>query len=153
MADILYSRKFTHENWIENQDVVQASGENGFNGKFHGIEDEFDTLSSVVGTIANEINQTRRLNFVNSQTVTLAANSVSPEFAVEIYDRNTLPADVEKVYFAVILPGSGPTNIQHTFLYRPQSNNNNTVVTAQFFNPGATPATFTFRILTLAAQA
>jgi hypothetical protein len=154
MADIFYDRKFTHEDWIENVDVVQASGENGFNRRFHGIEDEFDTISGVVNTIANEINQSRRLKFINSQTVNLPGNTASQEFSVETYDRTQLPANVEKVYFAVISPTSGPTNIHHTFLYRPQSgNSNNTAVTVQFFNPGTSAATFTFRILTLADQA
>lgn len=153
MADISYARKFTHEDWIENEDVVQASGEKGFNRRFHGIEDEFDTLANVIATIDTEIKHIQRLNFVTAQNVSgLGANSASGEFPIETYDRSTLPSNVEKVYFAVIFPGSGPTNIQHTFLYK-TAGTNKIAVSVQFFNPGTAPATFTFRVLTLVAQA
>jgi hypothetical protein len=153
MADISYARTFIHRDWIENEDVVQADGEKGFNQKFHGIEDEFDTLANVVTTIDTEIKHIKRLNFVISQNVSgLAPNTASGEFPFETYDRGALPANVEKVYFAVIFPGSGPTHIQHTFLYR-VAGANKISVSVQFFNPGTTPATFTFRVLTLVTQA
>lgn len=51
MADISYKRAFRHIDWIDNEDVVQAGGEKGFNSKFHGIEDEFDKLTSVIQQI------------------------------------------------------------------------------------------------------
>ena len=51
MANITYTRTFQHVDWIDNEDVVQAGGEKGFNQKFHDLEAEFDTLSSVVGQI------------------------------------------------------------------------------------------------------
>ncbi len=47
MANITYNRAFQHVDWIDNEDVVQAGGEKGFNTRFHAIEDEFDKLSSV----------------------------------------------------------------------------------------------------------
>jgi hypothetical protein len=53
MADITYSPDFKHEDWIDNEDVVQAGGEKGFNIKFHNIEKEFDKLASVA-TVAND---------------------------------------------------------------------------------------------------
>lgn len=31
MADITYKRVFEHDDWIDNEDVVQAGGEKGFN--------------------------------------------------------------------------------------------------------------------------
>jgi hypothetical protein len=152
MADITYANAFQHEDWVDNEDVVQAGGENGFNKKFHAIKDEFDKLTTVVSVIDTEIKKIQRLNFVNAQNVTnLAANTASNEFSIETYDRSTLPVNVEKVYIAVIFPASGPTNIQHTFLYRTIPGNK-IAVTVQFFNPGASPATFTFRVLTLATQ-
>lgn len=51
MADIVYNRTFRHEDWIDNEDVVQAAGERGFNTKFHAIEDELDRISQVVQQI------------------------------------------------------------------------------------------------------
>jgi len=133
--------------------VVQAGGEKGFNQKFHAIEGEFDKLATVVSTVDSEIKKIQRLNFVSAQSVSnLAANTQSVEFAVETYERSTLPLNVEKAYFVVIIPTGGPTYIQQTFLYH-QLPGNKVAVTVQFFNPGATPASFNFRVLTLATQA
>jgi hypothetical protein len=48
---IAYTRTFTHADWIDNEDVVQAGGEKGFNARFHGIEDEFNKISAVVSQL------------------------------------------------------------------------------------------------------
>jgi hypothetical protein len=52
MADISYKRTFEHPDWIDNEDVVEAGGEKGFNAKFHAIEAEFDKLSTVISQIS-----------------------------------------------------------------------------------------------------
>jgi hypothetical protein len=52
MADITYKRSYQHQDWIDNQDIVQAGGERGFNVEFHGLEAEFDTISGVVGQLS-----------------------------------------------------------------------------------------------------
>ena len=151
MADITYNRAFTHDDWIDNEDVVQAGGEKGFNQKFHFIETEFDTISAAVGQLNTAIKKIQRLDFMLAQPpIDLAPNNASAEIAVEVYDRANMPANVEKVYFAVILPVSGPTHIQQTFLYR-QAPGNKMSVTVQFFNPGTAVAKFAFRIMTMAA--
>ena len=49
MADISYIRSFSHVDWIDNEDVVQAGGENGFNKKFRELEAELDRISAVFG--------------------------------------------------------------------------------------------------------
>jgi hypothetical protein len=150
MADISYARTFTHEDWIENEDVVQASGEKGFNRRFHGIENEFDTLANVVTTIDTKINNIQRLFlFLSGNVTSLAANTATAEFQIETYDRSILPLPdgTEKLYFAVISPVSGPTHIQHTFLYR-TAGANKIAASVQFFNPGTTAATFTFKVMT-----
>ena len=71
MAGITYTRAFTHEDWIDNENVVQAGGERGFNKKFHEIEDEFDELSVVVqqvntalGTLGEEIAEPVTIGFL-----------------------------------------------------------------------------------------
>jgi len=51
MANIAYTRVFQHADWIDNEDVVQAGGEKGFNQKFHDLEAEFDQLSTVIALI------------------------------------------------------------------------------------------------------
>jgi len=153
MADITYSRQFQHVDWIDNEDVVQAGGEKGFNQKFHDLEAEFDKVSGVVTDVNTAIKKVQRLDFLLAQPpIQLAANTTSAEFQVETYDRTGLPTNVEKVYFATIFPVSGPTNIQQTFLYRTVPGNKISV-SVQFSNPGAAQASFSFRIMTLATQA
>src|SRR2546430_2771114 len=117
MADIVYNRNFSHDDWIDNEDVVQAGGERGLNQKFHGLEAEFDAISGTVGQLNTAIKRIQRLDFSLAQPpIVLAANTASAEFPVEIYDRAGLQPNVEKVYFAVIFPQAGATNIQQTFL-------------------------------------
>jgi hypothetical protein len=48
---VSYTPSFTHTDWVDNQDRVQAGGSNGFNGRFHGIEAEFAALQLVVQAI------------------------------------------------------------------------------------------------------
>ena len=152
MADITYNRTFAHTDWIDNEDVVQAGGDKGFNQKFHALEGELDKIGVVMGTIDAEIKKVQRLNFVVAQPpVVLAAATASAEFAVETYERAGMPPNVEKVYSIVILPQAGPTHLQHTILYR-TAPGNKMAVSVQFFNPGAAPATFAFRVMTLATQ-
>lgn len=52
MANITYNRTYTHVDWIDNEDVVQADGEKGFNVQFHAIETEFDNISGVIAQIS-----------------------------------------------------------------------------------------------------
>jgi hypothetical protein len=61
MADISYSRTFQHVDWIDNEDVVQAGGEKGFNQKFHDLEAELDKLSAVVGAIKAALSNIQEL--------------------------------------------------------------------------------------------
>jgi Chaperone of endosialidase len=52
MANITYKRSYQHQDWIDNQDIVQAGGERGFNVEFHGLEAEFDKISGVITQIS-----------------------------------------------------------------------------------------------------
>ncbi len=148
---ITYTPLFTHDDWIDNVDRVQAGGPNGFNIRFNGVAEEFGKLSTVVASIGTAIDNAQSVRFVNSQTTqTLAASAASIEFIVESYDRALMPGNVEKVYFAVILPVSVSTNIRHTFLYR-NAPANRMAVTVQFFNGDAVPSQFSFRIMSLSS--
>jgi hypothetical protein len=152
MADITYARTFSHLDWIDNEDVVQAEGENGFNVRFHGVEDELDKVGAAFGVVDAEIKKIQRLRFLMAEAgVRLAAATASPEIDVEVYSRTGLPENVEKVYSIVIFPISGPTHIQHTLLYR-NVPGNQVQVKLQFFNPGGAEARFNYRVLTLATQ-
>lgn len=51
MANITYARSFQHQDWIDNEDIVQAGGERGFNPEFHALEAEFDKIGGVVGQL------------------------------------------------------------------------------------------------------
>jgi hypothetical protein len=65
---ISYTRQFNHKDWIDFVDSVQAGGANGINGRFHGIEKEFDTISAVISQIA----QVLATPAVKAHTLTLA---------------------------------------------------------------------------------
>lgn len=51
IAPITYTRTFSHKDWIDFVDSVQAGGTNGINIRMHAIEAEFDTLSQVISAI------------------------------------------------------------------------------------------------------
>ena len=85
MADVIFNRLFNHRDWIDNEDVVQAEGENGFNVRFHAIEDELDLVSAAFAVADSEIKKIQRLQFLNAVAgVNLAAATVSQEFEVEV---------------------------------------------------------------------
>jgi hypothetical protein len=48
---ITYNRQFTHREWVDNVDRVQAGGDNGFNDRFHALEAEFELVSGAVRQI------------------------------------------------------------------------------------------------------
>jgi hypothetical protein len=48
MANIAYTRSYQHQDWNDNQDIVQAGGPRGFNVEFHALEAEFDKITGVV---------------------------------------------------------------------------------------------------------
>jgi hypothetical protein len=148
MADISYTRKFAHTDWIDGESIVQASGDNGVNVRFHGCEQEFDTISTTFGAVNTAIKNVQQLQFLTAQAnVAVPANSSSGEFDVETYDRGLLPANIDKLYFCVILPAAG-INVVHTFLYHVIPGNK-VHVTVAFYNPTATLVSFGYHILAL----
>lgn len=152
MAGIAYNPVFEHEDWIDNEDVVQAGGEKGFNKKFHAIEDEFDEVSKALSNVDVEIEKIQRLEFLHSHgPPELLAGAVSEEFSLGDYSRDGLPHGVERPYFIAIFPESGPTHVQHTILYR-EIPGNRVMATVQFFNPGTAAAKFSYSASTLSIQ-
>jgi hypothetical protein len=51
MADFSFTPTFTHTPWVDNKDRVQAGGTNGFNVRFAALENDLQTMSTVVGQI------------------------------------------------------------------------------------------------------
>ena len=51
MADITYTRTVKFNDYVDGETIVSAGGSDGFNVRFHGLEDEFDTLSTVVAQL------------------------------------------------------------------------------------------------------
>jgi hypothetical protein len=51
MADVSFTPTFTHTPWVDNKDRVQAGGANGFNVRFSSLENDLQTLSTVVSEI------------------------------------------------------------------------------------------------------
>ena len=56
MANITYTRSVSFNDYVDGQTIVSAGGNDGFNVRFHALEKEFDTISSVVGQVNAAIN-------------------------------------------------------------------------------------------------
>ena len=53
---ITFTRSFTHNNWVDNVDRVEAGGDNGFNGRFHALEADFDAISTQFTAVETALN-------------------------------------------------------------------------------------------------
>lgn len=51
MADINYTRAVSFSDYIDGETIVSAGGADGFNVRFHALEHEFDSISTVVGQL------------------------------------------------------------------------------------------------------
>ncbi|HZW34287.1 MAG TPA: hypothetical protein VFF52_26425 [Isosphaeraceae bacterium] len=80
---ISYTRQFSHKDWIDFVDSVQAGGTNGINIRMHAIEAEFDTLSQVIALISTAL----QAPAPKPQTLTLPpalAATTSPPWAQQV---------------------------------------------------------------------
>ncbi|MFD7644512.1 hypothetical protein ACFV4P_28140 [Kitasatospora sp. NPDC059795] len=100
-----YHPAFTHQDWIDNEDRVQAGGEKGLNIRFHNLEAEFrtiadDHLNPVIDKIAGK--QT-----VLSLVPVLAPNTSPPAAWVLNNDFAQKPDTVAEAHgiMSVVLPG------------------------------------------------
>jgi len=53
-SELKYAPEFQHEDWVDNVDVVQAAGEDGFNRRFHDLEEEFARIKAVLDNLTGE---------------------------------------------------------------------------------------------------
>ena len=54
---VSFSPAFQHEEWVDNQDRVQAGGSNGFNVRFNLLKADLDDVSSAVGEVNTALNE------------------------------------------------------------------------------------------------
>lgn len=150
MADISYTRTFTHTDWVDGQSVVQAGGLDGFNGRFHSYEGELDKISTTFGMVNTAIKNVQTMKFVNSHGGVSLNPGTFQEFDVETYDKSTWPdPNLDKVYFCLLIPTASPSPpIVQAFHYHPQGTTMR--VTLVLHNPQAgAVANFAYRILAL----
>ncbi|MEU4077857.1 hypothetical protein DEJ45_01190 [Streptomyces venezuelae] len=81
-----YVPQFSHKDWIDNQDRVQAGGENGLNSRFHQLEAEF------LGLAENQINPMLDVLGASTRHLTLI-----PALHSYTEDGNAIPGWVQAV--------------------------------------------------------
>src|SRR5262249_59723140 len=103
----------------DRESVVGGGGKRGSTQRFKALGAELDAIGTAFGVADAEVKRTQRVNFTNANPpINLGANTATAEFPIEIYDRTGMPANVEKVYFPIIVHVGGSTRIQYTVLYR-----------------------------------
>ncbi|MFJ8439854.1 hypothetical protein [Kitasatospora griseola] len=92
-----YHPAFTHQDWIDNEDRVQAGGEKGLNIRFHNLEAEFrtiadDHLNPVIDKIAGKQTVLSLVPILAPNSTVANANWVlsndfaqKPDTAVEVH--------------------------------------------------------------------
>jgi hypothetical protein len=85
-----YNRTFQHTDWVDFVDPVQAGGNNGFNERFHSLENEFDLISAVIGSVSNAIDSAKdAIASVNNKVETLKATPPDIGIAITGYIAST----------------------------------------------------------------
>jgi hypothetical protein len=154
MANVVnYQRHFQHDDWVDNEDVVQADGERGFNPKFHALETEFDNVAAAFGQANTAFSGILRLavGAPPNQLMLTAAGSPGASSGLIDIGQPYPKSAIEQVFFPAIEFTGASANIQYVILYTSLPGNQRQAH-VQFFNMSATPATFTFSISTLATQ-
>ncbi|MEW1913739.1 hypothetical protein AB0442_35830 [Kitasatospora sp. NPDC085895] len=109
----LYHPAFTHEDWIDNQDRVQAGGAKGLNVRFHGLETEFHRLAD------DHLNKVIQL-LVKSQTVlslcplltfNQPGSGVGWEISLDLAQRPATAPDVHGIMNVVLPDGASITSL------------------------------------------
>jgi hypothetical protein len=73
-----YTRQFQHKDWIDFVDPVQAGGDNGFNQRFHALENEFDLISTAITSVDSAVTDLQNASPAIGITIaTLLSNGAS----------------------------------------------------------------------------
>jgi hypothetical protein len=51
-----FTPTFAHTDWVDNVDRVEAGGDNGFNQRFHALEDNLETISTTFDDVESALN-------------------------------------------------------------------------------------------------
>ena len=149
MANISYKRTFTHDDWIDNEDVVQAGGEKGFNKKFHEFENELDEISKVIGEIDVSLQKGIKIKHIITLSKQLNADQITNPEDFDLYDNADFPAGVRKVYQVSIEPNPGAHGqITYNLIYE-QAAGNKTKVSIWFKNEKNVMTRFNTHVVSL----
>jgi hypothetical protein len=55
--DFAFEPKFKHEDWTDNQSRVQAAGPDGFNQRFHALENDLQAIGEVIDDVRAAVTQ------------------------------------------------------------------------------------------------
>ncbi len=150
MANITYTRAFRHDDWIDNEDVVQAGGEKGFNKKFHDLEVEFDALGAVVGQINTALQQGLTIQSIISLSKQLTPNQITDPEDIDLYNNADFPAGTKKIYQVSIEPVPGAHGqVSYNLIYAPAAGDK-TKVSIWFKEEKNTLTRFVARVFSIA---
>ena len=133
--NITYDPSFEHRNWLDNEDIVQAGGENGMNKRFIDLRADLDAISATFTTANQEVDDlSTRIDAVEvlagqglqtSQVIThsvqLNPNASSSPLDVEVYTNADVPGGVKKVYHVGITPIGTHGQVSSHFIYTAES--------------------------------
>lgn len=141
---ITYSPAFEHRDWIDNEDVVQAGGEDGFNRRFNELRAELDRIASVFGlaegavqaleTRIDEVEALARegvaVTPVSQFDAVMNPGAFSGDQTVEAY-----PVDENRrIYHAAVQPLTSRDHAQVTPLFAYREESGQVTVTVQMKN-------------------
>jgi hypothetical protein len=160
-GSISYTRQWSHKDWIDFVDSVQASGPNGINGRLHRIEGEFDRISGVIDLIATAL----QTPLVTQQTMTIAPALINLSASVWVQQQGFVATQAASAtgYMAINLPngatiqglrvtGASSGGILTVALYRQPLVGGHEAIVVQVFNNFAPSATQTAFDLPLSPQ-
>lgn len=120
MADLEFTRTFTHQDWIDEEDIVQAEGENGFNGRFHAVEHDFDRIGELFAQVGEALEERGGAEPVATLSKQLGPNEVTDIEEIDDYAVADYPNGLRKLYQVALEPfGRFHGQVSHQFIYSP----------------------------------
>jgi len=75
--DFAFKPTFEHEDWIDNQDRVQAEGPDGFNHRFRALRADLEAIGGVVDNVRKAVTALAAAPAARKEIVTLTPNLVN----------------------------------------------------------------------------
>lgn len=160
--NIEYNPAFEHRNWLDNEDIVQAGGENGMNKRFIDLRTDLDAISATFTTANQEVDDlATRIDEVEalagqglqSELIITHSQQVPGEQStapldVETYNNADIPNGLKKIYHVGISPLGTHGQVSAHFIYEADGPDQ-TRVTVWFKNEQTATARFTADIIAL----